>query len=110
MLSPEQPRNNAMVLRPYDRKEALSLREAAKIAGVSESTVRNWCSRYDIGRRVGNGPWQISRVALAMFLDGNEDALNAYLAGGRTVAEVAIYYTRFGLPVSESDVTPKDFA
>src|SRR5271170_1108626 len=73
-----------MVLVPYDRREAMSLREAARLAGRCESTVRAWCGMYDIGLRVGNGPWQVSRVALGMFLDGAADALRAYLAGDRT--------------------------
>src|SRR5271170_6359310 len=73
-----------MALVPYDRREALTLREAARLAGRCESTVRGWCGMSDLGRRVGNGPWQVSRVALAMFLDGAADALRAYLAGDRT--------------------------
>jgi hypothetical protein len=45
------------VLIPYDRREAISLRIAAEIAGRSETTVRGWCGVHDIGRRVANGPW-----------------------------------------------------
>ena len=82
------------VLVPYDRREALSLREAAKIAGRCEATLRSWAGQYDIGRRIGNGPWQISRVALAMFLDGDGDALRAYLSGDRTGALVEPYFAR----------------
>jgi hypothetical protein len=83
-----------MVLVPYDRREALTLREAARIAGRCESTVRGWCGMYDLGRRVGNGPWQVSRPALLMFLDGAEDALRAYLAGDRTGELVESYFAR----------------
>jgi hypothetical protein len=83
-----------MVLVPYDRREALTLREAAKLAGRCESTVRGWCGVYDIGRRVGNGPWQVSRPALMMFLDGAGDALRAYLAGDRTGELVESYFAR----------------
>jgi hypothetical protein len=72
-----------MVLIPFDRCEALSLRETVKIAGKSETTIRTWCGQYDLGRRLGNGPWQVSRVALAMFLDGDADALRTYLGGDR---------------------------
>ena len=82
------------VLVPYDRREALSLREAARLAGRCESTVRGWCGQFDIGRRIGNGPWQVSRIALAMFLDGDGDALRAYLSGDRTGALVEPYFAR----------------
>ena len=81
-----------LVLVPYDRREAMSLREAAKIAGRCESTVRGWCGMFDLGRRIGNGPWQVSRVALAMFLDGADSALRAYLAGDRTGPLVEPYF------------------
>jgi hypothetical protein len=85
------------VLIPFDKREALSLRQAAKIAGKSESTVRTWCAIHDVGRRVANGPWQISHPALLMLLDGDEAALAAYLAGERQGANVAAYFARAGL-------------
>jgi hypothetical protein len=85
------------VLVPFDRREAISLRKAKEIAGKSESTIRSWCANHDIGRRVGNGPWQVSRVALAMLLDGDGAALRAYLAGDRTGHLVAEYFARAGL-------------
>ena len=88
-----------MVLIPFDRREAISLREAAKIANRSEGTVRGWCAQFDIGRRVGNGPWQVSRVALAMFLDGDADALREYLSGNRCGQTVAGYFGRFNIPL-----------
>ena len=88
-----------MVLIPFDRREAISLREAAKIANRSEGTVRGWCAQFDIGRRVGNGPWQVSRVALAMFLDGDADALREYLSGYRCGQTVAGYFGRFKIPL-----------
>jgi acetyl esterase/lipase len=82
---------------PFDRREGLSLAQAAKIAGKSVDTVRLWCLNHDIGRRVGGGSWVVSRVALAMFLDDDRHALEAYLAGGRTHAAVAPYFNRLGL-------------
>ena len=85
------------ILVPFDRREAFSLKQAAAVAGMSESTVRGWCQRSGIGRRVGGGTWKISRVALAMFLDGDERALQAYLSGARTTEAVAGYYRRLGL-------------
>jgi hypothetical protein len=83
MLMLESDSLGPMVLRPYDRREALNLKAAADIAGKSESTVRNWCIEFNIGRRVGNGSWQVSHPALLMLLDGDEKALAAYLAGER---------------------------
>ena len=56
------------VLVPFDRAEACSLKEAADRAGKSESTIRNWCVNYGIGRRVAGGVWQISKPALEMLL------------------------------------------
>lgn len=79
------------ILVPYNPREAISLRQAAKLAGRSESTVRSWCAEYHIGRRVVGGPWQVSRAALAMLLDGDEAALNAYLDGDRVGPLVLTY-------------------
>ena len=90
----DAPARRPMILVPFNRRETISLREAAKVAGRCESTVRGWCGAYDIGRRIGNGPWQVSRVALAMFLDGAEDALRAYLAGDRTGELVEGYFAQ----------------
>ncbi|KQP51500.1 DNA-binding protein [Methylobacterium sp. Leaf108] len=82
---------------PFDRREGLSLAQAAKIAGKSVDTVRLWCLNHDIGRRVGGGSWVVSRVALTMFLDDDRRALKAYLAGSRTEQNVAPYFHRLGL-------------
>src|SRR3954467_12854355 len=69
---PTPPRTGQILcageLVPYDRREAMTRREAAKHAGRSEGTVRMWCLQHDIGRRVAGGPWAVSRVALAMLL------------------------------------------
>jgi hypothetical protein len=72
------------ILVPFDKREALTLAQAAEIADRSEATVRSWCALHDIGRRVAGGNWRVSRVALAMFLDGKAAALSAYLSGDRT--------------------------
>jgi Helix-turn-helix domain len=86
------------VLRPFHRSEALSIAEAADIANKSPRTIREWCHLHDIGRRIG-GHWAVSRVALAMFLDGDKFALEAYLAGDRTSPTVTQYFTRCGVPL-----------
>jgi len=91
------------VLIPFDRREAITLNAAKDIAGMSQSTIRNWCSNYDIGRRVGNGRWLVSRVALAMLLDGDGEALRAYLSGDRAGALVAPYFERAGLRTSKPE-------
>ncbi len=85
------------VLVPYDRREAVTLRLAAEIAGRSESTLRSWCQKDSIGRRVAGGPWQVSLPALLMLLDGDENALEAYRAGDRSSERVLGYFFRAGL-------------
>jgi hypothetical protein len=89
------------VLIPFDRREALSVSQAAQVAGKSERTLRLWCALYDIGRRVGGGRWQVSRVALMMMLDGDAEALRAYLSGDRSSEGVARYFERSGCPLPE---------
>ena len=86
------------VLRPYNRTEAIPVAEAALIAGCSVRTMREWCARYDIGRRIG-GQWSVSKIALAMWLDGDNGALAAYLAGDRSSPTVAEYFSRCGVPL-----------
>jgi hypothetical protein len=84
------------ILIPYDVREAISVVCAARIAGKSQTTIRGWC-RWDIGRRIG-GSWAVSRVALAMLLEGDLDALAAYHDGARAQYEpVARHYRRLGL-------------
>ena len=70
------------ILRPFNRAEVLLIAQAALLAGCSVRTMRDWCFRYDIGRKV-RGRWYVSKVALAMFLDGDREALAQYLAGDR---------------------------
>jgi hypothetical protein len=85
------------ILSPYDRREGMELRAAAEHAGRSESTLRGWCVRHGIGRRIGGGNWVVSRVALQMLLDGETDALFEYHLGNRSDARVAEYFVRLGL-------------
>jgi hypothetical protein len=70
-----------MILIPYDRREGIPLNVAAERAGKSPGTIRNWCIEHGIGRRVGGGQWIVSKVALAMFLDGDEEALRRFRNG-----------------------------
>jgi hypothetical protein len=85
------------ILSPFDKRECITLKEAAGIVGRSESTRRGWCDEYGLGRRIGGGPWSVSKAALAMFLDDDLKALRAYHAGDRTSDLVAAYFERAGL-------------
>jgi hypothetical protein len=84
------------VLRPFHRSEAMSVAEAASEALKSDRTIRTWCELYDIGRMIG-GRWVVSKVALAMWLDGNTPALAAYLAGNRESSLVTDYFRRLDM-------------
>jgi hypothetical protein len=84
------------ILSPFDKRECISLKEAANIAGRSQSTLRGWCAVYGLGRRIGGGTWSVSKVALAMFLDGDRKALQAYHSGDRTGEMVKSYFEQAG--------------
>lgn len=87
------------ILRPFNRDEAISTFEAAEIAGRTVRTVRRWCACHFIGRRIRGGEYAVSRPALAMFLDGDSEALDAYLAGDRISQLVTKYFSRLGIDV-----------
>jgi len=59
--------------------------------------MRAWCEVDGLGRRIGGGTWSVSKVALAMFLDGDRKALQAYHSGDRTGKKVRAYFERAGL-------------
>ncbi|WP_267421812.1 helix-turn-helix domain-containing protein [Methylobacterium sp. GC_Met_2] len=82
---------------PFDRREGLTTAEAAARANRTERTIRMWCRDHDIGRHVAGGPWLVSRVALAMFLNDDAAALRAYLAGDRAGPMVVPYFQAEGL-------------
>jgi hypothetical protein len=82
---------------PYNLAEGISLKEAVALSCKSESTVRNWCGQYGIGRRVGNGTWVVSQDAFARFLDGDKAALAASHAGDQSGDLVLRYFDRFDL-------------
>lgn len=81
------------VLIPFNRAEALTIAGAARIAGRSPRTLREWCHLHDIGRRIG-GQWAVSKVALAMHLEGNREALALYHCGDRSSPAVTSYFAR----------------
>lgn len=84
-------------LRPFDRREGISIEEAAHRAGRDVRTLRRWCLDHMIGRRIAGGPWTVSVVALAMLLNGDAAALRLYLAGDRHSALIIAYFTEAGL-------------
>jgi hypothetical protein len=43
--------------------------------------------------------WSVSRVALAMFLDGELEALGAYLRGDRSSSTIIEYFARCDVPL-----------
>jgi hypothetical protein len=89
--------DDEFILRPFDAREAIRVNVAARLAGVAPRTIQYWCTVHRIGRRVGGGHWRVSRVALAMHLDGDEEALRLYLGGDRASTRVAAYFRRAGL-------------
>jgi hypothetical protein len=93
----EAYRDYRKILSPFDARECISLNEAAGIANKSASTMRGWCDQHGLGRRVGGGSWMVSKVALAMFLDGDIKALRAYHAGDRASELAAPYFRRSGI-------------
>ena len=97
-MRPPEPQV-CLTLIPYDSREGISLSRAAQVAGKSVSTMRSWCIQHGLGRRVGGGTWIVSRVALAMFLDGDIGALSTYLAGDRSSNLVKLYFDRVGVPL-----------
>ncbi|MGI4746100.1 MAG: hypothetical protein ACRYFY_08665, partial [Janthinobacterium lividum] len=91
-----RPPEGPYVLMPYDRREAMTLKQAAELAGRHVETLRLWCKAEHVGRLI-RGQWMVSRAALAMLLDGNRPALTAYLAGART-GIVKSYFDRLEIP------------
>ncbi len=85
------------ILLPFDIRECICPKDAAAIAGRSESTLRAWCNERGLVRRIGGGTWSVSKVALAMFLDWDVKALKSYHAGDRTGPIVMPYFERVGL-------------
>ena len=88
----------AQVLRPYIRAEARTTAEAAAFAGKTVRTIRLWCEKYAIGRRLGS-VWIVSIVALDLYLSGETKGLAAYLRGDRSHPHVVAAYARHNVPL-----------
>jgi hypothetical protein len=54
-LKPNLHTEERQILCPFDKRECITLKQAADIAGKSESTLRGWCEQHGLGRRVGGG-------------------------------------------------------
>jgi hypothetical protein len=87
------------ILDPYHGLEAITIPAAESLTGIPARTLRRWCVKYRIGRRVGGykRPWMLSKVALAIVLARDWGALAAYHRGMRTEEPVANYYRAAGL-------------
>lgn len=85
------------VLRPFDRREVMTVAEAAEIIGQSEANVRRLVGRYDLGRKVGGGAYSVSRVAWRLFIDGDGEGLRAYHEGRRQHPSVRALYSDLGM-------------
>lgn len=73
---------------PMPYGDIIDVSAAAKVAGVSDETIRRWCRRFKIGRRFrtsiwADEKWQVSLPAVRMVAVRNWDALEAFRAGDR---------------------------
>lgn len=91
------------ILRPYIPAEVISTAEAARLAGKTETTIRIWAGQFHLGRLIA-GRWAISKVALAMFLAGDHEALAAYLKGDRSSPAVTRYFIESTVPLPSAQV------
>lgn len=88
--------NRLAILRPYSAAEALTIKDAARLAGFAPRTLASWAERYRIGRHVGDN-LRISRPHLLAMLDGDALALAALLSGRRDHPAVLPYLARCGI-------------
>lgn len=104
------------VLIPWIPGEGISVAAAAKIAGCTTTTIREWAAKFSIGRCIGGegdggsgrkGTWSISRVALLMFLEGDRGALRLYVSGDRQSPQVTRYFERTGVALRPAGRNPK---
>jgi hypothetical protein len=84
------------VLTPFNPRESITTQQAAIRAGKSSGTIRYWCNKHGIGRKIA-GEMHISRVALEMLLEGDTTALALYHAGIHDAPPVQQYFHLFAL-------------
>src|SRR5665213_3359634 len=97
VLMSEADTSERKIINPFNKRECLSLKEAAGKTGKSRSTMIAWCDKHVLGRQIVGSTWSVSKVALAIKLDGDLEALKAYHAGNRSDPRVAAYFIREGL-------------
>ncbi|MDG2570867.1 hypothetical protein P7L87_25280 [Vibrio parahaemolyticus] len=83
------------ILKPWNVKEAISLKQAGEVAGRCAETMRMW-AEDGLGRKIAGGRWAISHPALLMKLEGNTSTPRAYWKGDRTSPEVRQYFEAAG--------------
>src|ERR1700712_4862571 len=91
-----QAQDTRAILKPYTREEAFRLKEASTYIDRCTKTVKRLCNRHGLGRVIGN-QMEVSRVALQMYLEEDQAALDLYLAGDRTSTAVTAYFDRLGI-------------
>lgn len=57
----------------YDIADYITVTEAARMTEVSVVTIRTWCEKYDIGKKIG-GRWKVDPQKLALLLQGSVGA------------------------------------
>ncbi|TIL29362.1 hypothetical protein [Mesorhizobium sp.] len=63
-------------------RETISVSIAAKRARKTPETVINWCKKYGIGKQLSHrSPWRVDPLGLAIVINGDPDALEAYQRG-----------------------------
>ena len=94
--SPQGPETTARLAGPWlggsSRLSERCGRHCRKIRIDASGRVQ----RTRVRRRIGGGTWLVSKAALAMFLDGDVKALQAYHAGDRTGPIVMPYSNAWG--------------
>jgi hypothetical protein len=94
--SPASVTDERKILTPFNPKEAITTAQASVRAGKSVGTIRYWCDKHGIGRKIA-GEIHVSRVALEMLLEGDDAALATYHAGERDTDSVRRYFNALGL-------------
>jgi hypothetical protein len=92
-------KSDRQILIPFHGLEALTIQEASYRTGLPETTLRRWTRDFGLGRRLEGyvRQWTLSKVALAMHLAGDREALGAYHRGERKAEIVARYYRSEGI-------------
>jgi hypothetical protein len=96
ILPPAPP--DAAILIPFDRAESITVAEAAKRLGRSQSSIKRLAYMYGLGRPIAKR-WLISWPALLAFIEGDIEGLQAYWVGDRSSPLIASLYERAGVPL-----------